>query len=86
MLKQGVHPKIVQERLGHAKVGTTLDIYSHVVQGLQEATALRFEEGLINARPLETAAQPVLKLIGVKAGVIPQKQWPLEKYQRPFPI
>ena len=26
MLRQGVHPKIVQERLGHAKVGTTLDI------------------------------------------------------------
>ncbi len=48
MLKQGVHPKIVQERLGHAKVGTTLDIYSHVVPGLQEAAALRFEEGLMN--------------------------------------
>ncbi|MAF38668.1 MAG: hypothetical protein CL696_07320 [Chloroflexi bacterium] len=26
MLKHGVHPKIVQERLGHAKVSTTLDI------------------------------------------------------------
>ena len=76
----------MQERLGHAKVGTTLDIYSHVVPGFQKAAAPRLEEGLINARPLETAAQPVLKLISVKAGVIPQKQWPLEKYQRPFPI
>ena len=46
MLRQGVHPKIVQERLGHAKVGTTLDMYSHVTPGLQEAAALRFEEGL----------------------------------------
>tara|TARA_B100000809_G_scaffold93743_1_gene92364 strand:+ start:844 stop:1029 length:186 start_codon:yes stop_codon:yes gene_type:complete len=61
MLKQGVHAKIVQERLGHPKVGTTLDIYSHVVPGLQEAAALRFEEGLIDAQPLETVAQPVLK-------------------------
>jgi integrase len=46
MLKQGVHPKIVQERLGHSRIGTTLDTYSHVTPGLQEAAALRFEEGL----------------------------------------
>ena len=46
MLEQGVHPKIVQERLGHSSVSTTLDIYSHVVPGLQEAAARRFEEGL----------------------------------------
>jgi len=61
MLKQRVRPKIVQERLGNAKVDTTLDIYSHVVPGLQEAAALRFGEGLIDARALETPAQPVLK-------------------------
>ena len=36
MLKQGIHPKIVSERLGHKKVGITLDTYSHVVPGLQE--------------------------------------------------
>lgn len=47
MLKQGIHPKIVQERLGHAKISTTLDRYSHVAPGLQEAAALRFEEGLM---------------------------------------
>ncbi len=29
MLKQGIHPKIVQERLGHASIQTTLDIYIH---------------------------------------------------------
>ncbi len=53
MLRQGVHPKIVQERLGHAKVGTTLDIYSHVTPGLQEAAALRFDEGLARAKKPE---------------------------------
>jgi integrase len=37
MLKQGVHPKIVQERLGHATIAVTLDTYSHVAPGLQEA-------------------------------------------------
>ena len=46
MLRQGGHPKIVQERLGHADVATTLNIYSHVFPGLQEQAALSFEEGL----------------------------------------
>ncbi len=49
MLKQGVHPKIVSERLGHSSIGITLDTYSHVMPGLQEAAALRFEEGLRQA-------------------------------------
>ena len=34
MLKQSVHPKVVQERLGHATISTTLDLYSHVAPGL----------------------------------------------------
>jgi integrase len=46
MLKQGIHPKIVQERLGHASIGITLDTYSHVAPGLQAAAAARFDEGL----------------------------------------
>ena len=44
MLKQGVHPKIVQERLGHASIQITLDTYSHVAPGLQEAAALKFDD------------------------------------------
>ena len=44
MLKQGVHPKIVQERLGHASIQITLDTYSHVAPGLQEAAADRFDK------------------------------------------
>jgi hypothetical protein len=43
MLKAGVHPKIVSERLGHANIGITLDIYSHVLPGLQEAAAEKFD-------------------------------------------
>jgi integrase len=46
LLKQGVHPKVVQERLGHATISTTLDLYSHVTPGLQEAAAKRFDEVL----------------------------------------
>ena len=43
MLKQGVHPKIVQERLGHASISITLDTYSHVAPGLQQAAANGFD-------------------------------------------
>ena len=39
MLMQGIHPKIVQERLGHASITMTLDTYSHVAPGLQAAAA-----------------------------------------------
>ena len=39
MLGQGVHPKIVSERLGHASINITLDTYSHVLPGLQAAAA-----------------------------------------------
>ena len=46
MLKSGVHAKIVQDRLGHAKVVFTLDTYSHVVPGLQAATAKAFDDNL----------------------------------------
>ncbi len=47
MLKQGVHPKIVQERLGHASITITLDTYSHVAPGLQQAAANRFDDIVI---------------------------------------
>jgi len=46
MLKAGVHPKVVQERLGHASIEITLDTYSHLVPGLQEAAAQRFDDML----------------------------------------
>jgi integrase len=44
LLKQGVHPKIVQERLGHGSIQITLDTYSHVAPGLQQAAADKFDE------------------------------------------
>ncbi len=38
-LKAGVHPKIVSERLGHATVGITLDLYSHVTPAIAREAA-----------------------------------------------
>jgi integrase len=34
-LARGVHPKVVQEAMGHANISVTLDLYSHVVPTLQ---------------------------------------------------
>ena len=49
MMEQGVNPKTVAERLGHASVVITLDTYSHVLPGLQEEAALKFEEAVRKA-------------------------------------
>jgi integrase len=38
-LQAGVHPKVVSERLGHATVAMTLDIYSHAIPAMQEEAA-----------------------------------------------
>jgi integrase len=38
-LAAGVHPKVVQERLGHSSVAFTLDRYSHVIPAMQEDAA-----------------------------------------------
>jgi integrase len=35
----GVHQKIVQERLGHAAIAITLDVHSHVTEGLHGGAA-----------------------------------------------
>lgn len=39
LLRQGVQPKIVSERLGHANIGITLDTYSHVLPDMQDTAA-----------------------------------------------
>jgi integrase len=44
MLTQGVHPKVVSERLGHASIGITLDTYSHVLPTLQQDAANAFDD------------------------------------------
>jgi integrase len=53
MLASGVHPKVASERLGHSKIGITLDLYSHVIPGMQEDAAARVDaalQGAINRR------------------------------------
>lgn len=45
LLRAGVHPKVVSERLGHASIGITLDTYSHVLPGMQEEAAEKIDAG-----------------------------------------
>ena len=46
LLTQGVHPKFVQELLGHATISITLDTYSHVLPGMGDQTAVAMENAL----------------------------------------
>ena len=46
LLKAGVHPEVVSERLDHASIGITLDAYSHVMPGMQEEAAEKIDAGL----------------------------------------
>jgi integrase len=43
MLRQGVHVKVVQERLGHASITLTLDTYSHVTPSMQDDAARKLD-------------------------------------------
>ena len=44
MLKAGVNPKVVSERLGQANISITIEIYSHVLPGMQETAAEKFDK------------------------------------------
>ncbi|PEM44315.1 site-specific integrase [Bacillus toyonensis] len=48
LLLQGVNPKIVSERLGHADVRITLDTYSHILPSMQKDTAIQFGKMLFD--------------------------------------
>jgi ATP-dependent helicase/nuclease subunit A len=47
MLKNGTSPKIIQERLGHSRFSTTMDLYAHVSPGMQKQAVDKFDEMLI---------------------------------------
>lgn len=66
MLKQGIHPKIVQERLGHASIQITLDTYSHVVGGLQESAVQKFDD-FIGAKN-QSVSNPLAKSRNLMSG------------------
>ena len=44
LLTAGEHPKVVSERLGHSNIAVTMDTYSHVLPGLQEAAVRKLDQ------------------------------------------
>ena len=69
LLKQGVHSKVMQERPGHSSISVTLDTYSHVVPGLQDAVAAA---GLMIwcYRGMTQSKNSILKLSGKSVCII----------------
>jgi integrase len=55
LLLAGVNPKVVSERLGHASVEITLDIYSHLLPTIQEAAIAKLE-AVLNPPPAENGS------------------------------
>jgi integrase len=47
LLAEDVHPKIVQERLGHAGISMTLNRYSHVMPDMQRQAADTLDAALL---------------------------------------
>ncbi len=48
LLKMGVHPKVAQERLGHSSIAITMDLYSHLLKGVQKEAANKIDQALRN--------------------------------------
>jgi integrase len=44
MLRQGISPKVISERLGHAGIAITLDLYAHTTRGMQQEAANKFDD------------------------------------------
>ena len=65
LIAQGEHPKVIQERLGHASIKTTLDTYGHLFDGLDEAAADRLDATWRAARadaPLTQTQADIIEL------------------------
>ena len=46
LLGKGVHPKIVQEMLGHSTITQTMDTYSHVLPDMQDGAVAAMQDAL----------------------------------------
>jgi integrase len=43
LVSQGLHPKLIASRLGHATIMTSMDLYGHLFEGLDGAAAERLD-------------------------------------------
>lgn len=47
MLQKGIHPKVVQERLGDSQISITLETYSHVLPSMQQEAAEKMDQIIV---------------------------------------
>src|SRR3989440_6423880 len=59
LLSLGIHPKVVQELLGHTQISITKDVYSHVLPGMQQDAMGELNEALMQ---LYSAVHPLVRL------------------------
>jgi integrase len=50
MFLRGAKPKVISEALGHASVAFTMDVYSHIIEGMQEDAMMLLDEVLPEAK------------------------------------
>jgi integrase len=69
LLSSNTRPKIVSERLGHSNVGITLDLYSHVMPGMQENAVAKLDVALRHKRKGHRGTKTVKKITRPTADV-----------------
>ena len=47
MLLRGAKPKVISEALGHSSVAFTMDVYSHIIEGMQSDAMALLDEVLL---------------------------------------
>lgn len=53
LINHGIHAKIISEGVGHSKLGTTMDVYGHVIRAADVAAASTFEDVFAPAPPVK---------------------------------
>lgn len=69
-LLQNVNLKVISERLGHASIRTTADVYAHVAPSLQEAATEQIGSILYERNPQASSTPDTFKTHGEQSGAI----------------
>lgn len=56
-IEQGVPAKVIQERLGHASIAITMDVYGHLLEGLDRDAAATVEGAVLGSTSTQTSTQ-----------------------------
>lgn len=65
LIAEGVHPKKIAERLGHASIKLTMDLYGHLFEGFDRESADRMQKIFGQHRPAESAANGAPKVVAL---------------------